>query len=493
MKSYTTLCDGRMLGIASLIAYALLCATHVIAQNPGSPEVANVQVTSSGVQVNQAYPNSYIDASASSFATAKGDFCTTLYNALAQVQLPGYSATYLGTAVVDARGITASFTCSTSSALNPFSALTSVAATVLLPQGQIQICTPWVIPSGVKLIGVGGEDPALGGFVSRTWIQASTNTNCTGAFSGSGVIVMGTGSNCTGTSIEQLVVDAQGQAIDGIDNEDCGDQSYVKNVTLYQVLGVGLDAYKANVDDNTSPSPTDSGPYTNITFDTNTTSTTTSTYGFYITKAIRGIQGITCTTGSPSANTTNSPGMCIYLDHAGNSVADVRIEGFTTGIEVLSSNEVLINIDGDTSFQSSQDPTKKPPPVIVVEIASGQSNVAVLGVTNNCGASCGSSNYTIDDLASGNTLTASTDPSVAMYVLGNEVTLSSTPSKITGYSLYSTSSSIANWQVGGNSSPGTCTTRGSLYSYTYLSTASPVENQYSLFVCNASGSWVGVE
>jgi len=66
--------------------------------------------------------------------------------------------------------------------------------------------------------------------------------------------------------VENLSLDGQGQAINGIANANAASSasaaasSYVKNVTLFQIVGTGL-----SISGNTQGS----GPYTNITFNTN--------------------------------------------------------------------------------------------------------------------------------------------------------------------------------------------------------------------------------
>jgi hypothetical protein len=64
---------------------------------------------------------------------------------------------------------------------------------------------------------------------------------------------------CTGISVENLTLDGKGQSVNGITNAYSQDGSYVNHVRLYQILGTGL---------SVSGNASNSGPYSNITFDT---------------------------------------------------------------------------------------------------------------------------------------------------------------------------------------------------------------------------------
>jgi hypothetical protein len=47
-------------------------------------------------------------------------------------------------------------------------------------------------------------------------------------------------SGCTSVSLENLVLDGQGQSINGIVNQYFGASSYIDHISLYQILGTGL-------------------------------------------------------------------------------------------------------------------------------------------------------------------------------------------------------------------------------------------------------------
>jgi hypothetical protein len=246
----------------------------------------------------------------------------------------------------------------------------------------------------------------------------------------------------------------------------------VSHVTIYRIVDYGLNVYTNN--DPSTFNAANSGPYSNITFDTGTATTGSGTFGAYLNFSTRGIQGMTCTTGSAPVSTAT----CIDVAYPGNSVEDVRIEGFSTGVAVAASDTVLMNIDGDTNPKSTK------PVVDVVTIGSGVTNVALMAVSNNCTVtlcSTDTADLTIKDSATSANLQVSTDPFVAMYVLGNKLGMGTT----VPHSRYTTSPTVANWSSGTNQSPtngGACTGRGSLYSYL---------TSGGLYVCSAKDlTWV---
>ena len=83
---------------------------------------------------------------------------------------------------------------------------------------------------------------------------------------------------------------------------------------LYQILGTGL---------SVSGSANNSGPYSNLTFDTGAYSGQNSTVCASITglTATRGIHGLSCTSQALNAGTA------ILLDASNNSIEDVTIAG----------------------------------------------------------------------------------------------------------------------------------------------------------------------
>ena len=51
------------------------------------------------------------------------------------------------------------------------------------------------------------------------------------------------GSSCTGgfgVSIQDLVLDGNNKAVDGVDNVNCQEHSYIKHVTIYRAMNIGI-------------------------------------------------------------------------------------------------------------------------------------------------------------------------------------------------------------------------------------------------------------
>jgi hypothetical protein len=202
----------------------------------------------------------FIDASV--FAQTGSDLCKILNHILDPRNgiLPSVGG------VIDARGLpftmpTTSMTC-TSATPSPWAGITSPPpSTILLPattaSAPIVIPSTWTLPSNTHLIGEG--DNISSSTTISTTIQAgpsfSASTN-TIEFGSSSVCPSG---GCTGISVENLTLDGQGQSINGISNALSQDSSYVNHVRLYQILGTGL---------SVSGNASNSGPYSNITFDT---------------------------------------------------------------------------------------------------------------------------------------------------------------------------------------------------------------------------------
>ena len=154
----------------------------------------------------------------------------------------------------------------------------------------------------------------------------------------------------------------------------------------------------------------------------------------------------------------------------------MRIEGFAIGVYVAASNVVVKNVDGATNPKGTSFP------VYVVELDTGATNVALMGISNNCSQNCGSA-YSVKDVPENATLLK--DQFVAIYALG--VALPGTTSNV--YSRFTTSPAVANWSVGSSSASGACTAKGSLYSNTAPSSGNP-----ALYVCSAfNGQWEAVK
>ena len=384
--------------------------------------------------------SAFVDAS--TFVFLNSDFCTVLYTIL---HAPTYSVT-----VIDARGLSSSntnMTCASGTPWNQGGISANVPSTILLPAGTITIPQTWVLPSKTHLIGQGDN------------IGAGTILKANTSFS-SPMIQFGSVTGASEISVENLVLDGQGQTITGILNQYAGDYTYVDHVGLYKILGTGL-----------SISATDSGPYSNINFDTVVTGLlNTKCLSISGTSGTRGVHGLTCTSENNNAN------VAVVLDASNNSIEDARISGFGDGVRVGyggdAKSNVLINILGDTMKHAIG------PPIYTVHIANqgyAVSDLTVIGAGN----SAISGTYTIADDLTGIQLT---DNTVGMYALGK--------SRNGGYSLFTTSPHAPSWASGTVQPTGTCT-QGSIYSCTGSATSC---GSKALWGCpvTSSGAWVPI-
>jgi hypothetical protein len=456
-----------------MVSIVLICWVFVCLNSAEAQTGNNAVYNSSGncsVSSPCASSPAFIDASV--FVSKAANLCGVLNYTLDPSHgiIPSFGA------VIDARGLNSgntSMTC-TSTNPSPWAGITSPPpSTILLPatttSAPIVIPSKWTLPPNTHLIGEG--DNISSSTTISTTIQASSSFSASAnmiEFGSSSVCPSG---GCTGISVEDLTLDGQAQSINGISNTSSEDSSYVNHVRLYQILGTGL---------SVSGNASNSGPYSNITFDIGSNSGNSSTVCASINglSGTRGIHGLTCISGN------NDPPAAVLLDSSNNSIEDVRIVGFYDGIRVGTSanakSNVLRNIIGDTSASGLT-------PIIVVHITSlghAVSDLSVMGA-NNAGGS--SSTITIQDDVTGAKLT---DTSVGIYALGNA-------GSGTYYSRFSTSPSLASWIVGPSKPQGTCT-EGSLYSCIGNSSLNGMacnnggSTYYALWACayNTSGSVV---
>ena len=380
------------------------------------------------------------DAQAYSASQNGLNLCQTIYFILTN----GYPS---GGKVIDARGMGGSALTCTGTPWNQGGTFVNVPSTILLPAGTIVIPQTWVLPSKTHLIGQGDN------------IAAGTTLKANTSFS-SPMIQFGSVTGASEISVENLVLDGQGQTITGILNQYAGDYTYVDHVGLYKILGTGL-----------SISATDSGPYSNINFDTVVTGLlNTKCLSISGTSGTRGVHGLTCTSENNNAN------VAVVLDASNNSIEDARISGFGDGVRVGyggdAKSNVLINILGDTMKHAIG------PPIYTVHIANqgyAVSDLTVIGAGN----SAISGTYTIADDLTGIQLT---DNTVGMYALGK--------SRNGGYSLFTTSPHAPSWASGTVQPTGTCT-QGSIYSCTGSATSC---GSKALWGCpvTSSGAWVPI-
>jgi hypothetical protein len=194
--------------------------------------------------------SAFIDASA--LVAPNDTVCSTIYKIL---QSPSYSA-----AVIDARGLNSSnenMTCAQN--WSPWyngAIYLNKPSVILLPAGTIITSFSWVLPTNTKLIGVAkGTNSSGNNYLSETTIESQFNGGAVVQFGDSHCPSAG----CQGISVEHLTIYGFGNIVNGIENDNCGLLCYADHVTMYQVLGTGLNVSGVNA--------TDSGPYSNITYD----------------------------------------------------------------------------------------------------------------------------------------------------------------------------------------------------------------------------------
>jgi hypothetical protein len=427
--------------------------------------------------------NSLAFIDAANFSSNNGlDFCGQLNAVLTSTAT---NIEYSNWQVIDARGIT-----STTCLSNPWTFPSTQGppwVTVLLPAGTIQISSTWTLPQHTRIIGQG---PGI------TTLQATSSLS--GPLIQMGCYVSGskTCGLAFGVSVENLTLDGYSFAVDGIDNNDAQEQSYVKHVQMINIGGTGL---SLKPDPNATP-PNPQGPNHSNYSDISITETANGAacvniaqggYDPGVTQPLkpRGIHGLNCTcmTSGTVCSSNSHPG--VYLDGSSVSLEDVSINGFGDGILIGSQesaytstvqSDIILNVHGGSSLTN------------VVHICGANpgnhtacyqsyNNVPVTDLTLMGITSTGTN--TIQDDVTDTLLTESSDPTVGMYVLGEGVTAGSSTA---GYSRFTTSPSVPAWLVGTStlSSSITCA-EGSLYSKT-SGTGSV------LWGCNTSGKWTTI-
>ena len=462
----TGLTFGRTFFVIVTVLVASLSIFPMRAQIPGTQGQNAVCTSNSPTGCAPTVGTSaFIDAS-----TFKGK-ASTICGVLNFMLKNGFTAG----AVIDARGLNSTNTSMTCTA-SPWVGITSnpPPSTILLPAGTIVIPATWFVPSGTHLIGQG--DTAGSGttlqvsstFGSSAMIQFGSSTWCSAS------------SPCTGIGVEKLILDGQGKSIVGIWNQLAQTQSYIDHASLYQILGTGLQI---------SGTANNSGPYTNINFNTGTTFTATSStvcaqINLSGSGGMRGIRGLSC-----NNLTSNLANVAVLLDSSSNSLKDVTILGFYDGVLVganaAAHSNVLVNVIGDTpSTPICNGGVCVLPTINAIHISKAKpvSDLVIVGASNVSGTST----FTLEDEVTSTHLITAQDPYIGMYVLGNAAN--------GGYARFTTSPSVPTWS-NGTSAPttGSCT-QGSLYSCTgSASQCTQNSNSYALFGCpTQGGNWSGI-
>jgi len=453
-----------------LLLACLTTSLPSLGQNPGNNVVQGSGVTTS---------TAYIDASVIAGTSGAGDICALINAALGLIGTAGGSGTrgYGTSTVIDARGIpqpgsSQTLTCPSTYTPWSYGNTRTQSATILLPAGNITIGASWVLPTGTHLVGEGSGSVAGG--TTITTIQTTSALNP--------MIQMGATASSTAVSIEDLDLNGEGDASVGILNSDSMEQSYVKRVGIYQIVGKGL---------SVTSGASYSGPYSEITFGNGSSTVSASTACVSINSvSTRGVHGLHCTnTGSiPSA------GAAVLLNGPSNSLTDVTIQGFYDGVEI-GSNASETNVKGNVLRNISATPWTTTPTVkhSVVRIMS-TSGVAigddvVMGVNKG---GTGTTSYSIEDDAtaqgSAGATTLLTDTTVALYAIGEVATVTHA---VHAYPRFSTSPNLPTW-VRGAVTPGSSCVVGSLYSNTAGTGGTP-PSANDLYVCTATNTWTDID
>jgi Pectate lyase superfamily protein len=432
--------------VAGLPGHAQVCSPV-----PATAGNNTVYETCSG-SVTKVGSSAYIDASAYDSNTSH-DICARINNAL-------LSSGFKGGTVIDARGINPGTTQSCAS--NPFVKMIGPPptfgppSTVLLPSGTITMSTAWVVPDQTQIVGEGPGHTILQA-VSSGFTDADPSPNTAMLHMGlasSGTI---TGAIVFAVRMSHLTLDGNGLTIDGIDNVNAEELSYVDDVTIQNIKGTGL--YLGIDPGNTGTgrnlgAADHSGPYSNITFLSGTAISGTVCVNIASGTQPRGIHGITC-----QASTT--PTTAIILDGGNTTIENARIDGFQDGILIganptsqgPSQANLLFNIVGTNSVGNTNNlihiskPASSPP-----------NNITIVGATSAV-------NTTIQDDLTSTTLTFLSDPYVGMYIVGHPIF--NTSGAIEGYSRFTTSPRFSTWVAGNTSGgiSGSCS-NGTLFSST---------------------------
>jgi hypothetical protein len=459
-----------------LLTAAVVCCLSYgsSAQAPQSPPLSTLGVkiicgaSSNSSTCGTPYYDSYavIDASVFPGATlcAQINAVQTWINNNLPVGTDGLGTTYPLHYLVDARGITgAALTCA--SGETPFDKVKSQGSAgykigsmvLLLPAGKIAIQTVWNIPAWIELIGVGAGDVA-GANSYQTVIQVPANTTWP---TGTAILTINGASCCNDvfsvqTWIKNLVLDGNGDTINGINDVVAGSGALVDHVGLYRIGGTGLLIGGLN----TSQAAQNSGPYTNITFDVGSIVTNANTSCLQIqgSVATKGIHSFRCI----SHDTNALAG--IRIDSSNNTIEDVILQGFYDGILIgangpASSNYIANVVDTSVSTQYWS----------TVHIANTHpvADLSIVGVSNDCTVANSQPCKTVTIQDDWNTAAIS-DTIVGAYMIGNRNSTGafSRFSTSTQVSAQVSTTNVPVWLTG-TTVPATnsaCTTVGTLYS-----------------------------
>jgi hypothetical protein len=243
MKGTTRLSSRRIpVAVGAVLAYWLLAlppqltATNTCSGAPGNNGVYNLNCNngSPGVVGSPAFTD------ASMFASSPPPPSRNFCGVLNWVLNPSNHILPPTGGVIDARGLPGttgtSMTC-TAANPSPWAGIAnSPPSVILLPAGTIIIPGAWVLPNNTRLIGEG--DALNHNFPSGTIAVGTTLQACKSSctFTGTDMIDLGSsnicdpqnnGTVCNNVSVENLILDGQGQSLNGIVNANAQTGTYV--------------------------------------------------------------------------------------------------------------------------------------------------------------------------------------------------------------------------------------------------------------------------
>jgi hypothetical protein len=442
----------------------------------------------------------WIDASAfcpsgggtSTCGVSGSDVCSMIIAALGSIPLTG--------GVIDARGVVPpgpglNQVCSA----NPFPSSTYPPVTVLLPASTIVMPSTsgtWTLPGNIRLVGEG----------SMTILIDATGNNCC-SMAGS-MIQMGpplASGVCplvaSGVSVEHLKLQGSGTTgatYGGIDNECAQASSYVNDVGMTNIQGIGLEV---------GPGASNSGPYSNVSSTAHTGQNCNGGMSscVVLSAQTQGLHGVTCLGDDTTGNSSTYAG--IQVNASNNTLRDIHVEAFWDGIEVGDTAQNVGNIVISNVFVSpSQGSCIHGKVTNAIHICGPNPNsisgfgacssaatgmvtdVTISGASNGGGVPMTSveDDVTGTSIAGCTSAGCATPVTSALYALGRATgggysRFATNPANPT---LFSSSTVVSTWGVGTvNPSTSPCYTPGALYSYTAAGSGLP-----SIEVCTFSTS-----
>ena len=303
------------------------------------------------------------------------------------------------------------------------------------------------------------------------------------------------GTQCSSIGLSGVTLDGQGQAVNGVVNNNAGELSYVRDTTIKCVEGAGSTGAGLYIGSGAN----NSGPYRDLWIFAGGTgvcsqgNANTNTACVRIAGAsTRGVHGITCTAnGTPYAG--------IYLDGSNNTIEDAHFEGVVDGIAVGDSgpaaSNVVLNITGGGGGSTSG------PIDNIVHICSSTStatpcstssgpvtDLSLLSIAGNQAQY--HAVYMVVDNVTGTSIPAPAWPGqgfVGLYALGEPI--GSGYSRFVTNTVASSTSVTPTWGVGTTVPGSTCTDQnGSLFS----NTSGTNGGLNTLFVC-LGGTWANIK